>query len=94
MSTPIPIAIYTKDPSAVLDYTEDWSDWLQEDRIDTPTVTVPEGLTLNAANYTGSQVTLWLASGADGVDYMVNVHVLTTGGRQDTRSFLVRVLER
>jgi hypothetical protein len=94
-------ATITKDPQAVLDYTFDWSDWLEVgDTITAQTVTVHDGpdsvLVKNSSSITGSsdQVSCWLSGGTVGAKYTVTAHITTAGGRQDDRSFYVKIKEK
>ena len=86
--------LFTKDPSAVLDYTIDWSDWLDSDTISTSTWTVPTGLTEDSDTNTTTTATVWLSSGTAGTQYTVINHIVTAGGREDDRSIYIMVEDR
>lgn len=86
---------YEKDPSAVLDYTLDWSAWLQAgETISSSTWTVPAGLTKNSESGNGETSTVWLSGGTAGADYVVTCEVTTSEGRVDQRSLEIRCRER
>lgn len=88
---------FEKDPSAVLDYKWDWSDWLDADEtIVTKTVTAPTGLTVDSSAITdaGESVTAWLSDGVDGQTYEVVCAIVTSDARTDARRMTVRVVER
>lgn len=84
-----------KDPSAVLDYALDWSDWLVADTITgTPTWTVPTGLTKDSQSNTTTTATAWLSGGVAGMSYTVACKIVTAGGRTDERSFRIKCVNR
>lgn len=88
---------FEKDPSAVLDYQWDWSDWLsEEETINTATVTAPTGLTVDSSSITGAgtTVTAWLSGGTAGQTYQVVNHIVTSDGREDDRMITIVVKER
>ena len=93
-------AEWTHDPQASLDYSVDWSRWLDEisDTILTSTWTVPTGLVqaspAPSVNVAGKITTIWIAGGTSGALYIVTNHVATAGGRTDDRSFALRVAAR
>jgi hypothetical protein len=82
-------AYIEKDPSAVLDYTIDWSAWLGNDTISALVWTIPTGLTAAAASNTPTTTTQWLGACTVGTTYNVTNHITSAGGRQDSRSFRV-----
>jgi hypothetical protein len=92
------IATKTKDPSARLDYTIDWSAWLTEgDTIASVEWTAAPGITIGSSSYaptrTATTATVWLEGGtAEGI-YRVACRITTDEGRIDERSFDVRVRE-
>ncbi len=89
------IPIIDKATDAVLDYPMDWSEWLSDDEVIIGRlVTVQTGLTKQTDTATDSAVTVWLAGGTRGVDYLVTVEITTSQGRTDSRSFRVRLLLR
>jgi len=86
----------TKDPQAVLDYTIDWTKWLDEagDAIATSTWIVPTGLTKVTETNTTKLATVWLSGGTVGTNYTVTNRITTAAGRTDDRSITIRVQER
>lgn len=91
-------AIFTKDPTAVLDYAMDWSTWLSTtgpETISTYAVTVDSSLiTVSTHSASSGLVTAWLSGGYAGSDYTVSIKVVTSASRTDERSFMVKVKER
>jgi len=87
---------FVKDPGAVLDYTWDWADFLQDGEAiaekavtsDTPELVVDS----QAANDT--QVTAWLSGGLDEQECIVTCRITTTQDRTDERSIYVLVYNR
>ena len=101
---------FVKDPEAVLDYSFDWSNWLDststpKETISTQTVTVPTGLTLDTSSITDgtndagtsmtdSVVQAWISGGTAGVNYKVACLITTSAGRTDERTICIKVVER
>jgi hypothetical protein len=85
---------HIKDPNAVLDYSVDWTRWLNGDSIATSDWTVPPGLTEVTDTHTSTKATVWLSGGSVGQTYTVTNRITTTGGRTDDRSFDVKIAER
>lgn len=85
-----------KDPDAVLDYTFDWTAWLDDvaDSIATRQVIVPTGITLNSSAIAGKKVIAWIAGGTAGQKYQVTCRITTAGGRTDDRSIFIKVKQR
>ncbi|GGW15704.1 hypothetical protein GCM10018980_52150 [Streptomyces capoamus] len=88
---------FTKDPSARLDYSWDWSAWLAEvaDTISSATVTVPTGLTAVGSPIVGDTIVTQRVSGGtvDAV-YSVVCQIVTGGGLIDERSIYLTIKER
>lgn len=87
---------FTKDPQAVLDYSVDWTKWLDEvgDTIATSTWIVPTGLTKVTETNTTKLATVWLSGGTEGTNYTVTNRITTAAARTDDRSITLRVRER
>lgn len=103
-----PVVLGYKDPNAILDYAFLWQDWLEEtETIVTATVTPTTGITLVSSEINGSPLTLetivhkvgsvvtaWLSGGEAMQTYTVTNRIVTSAGRQDERSFLLKLRER
>jgi hypothetical protein len=89
-------AQYTKDPNAVLDYSEDWTDWLAGDTISALSITATAGITVQSQTVTFpcSIVWVWLAGGTASYSYDIVFHITTTAGRQDDRTITINCLSR
>src|SRR4051812_13959836 len=89
-----------KDPSAVLDYTFDWTAWLDlvSDTIATRVITPDAGITVDlSVILSGSKkVTVWLSGGTAGNTYAIACRITTASNpvRTDERTFYVKVQER
>jgi hypothetical protein len=86
--------MFIKDPSAVLDYTVDWTDWLPPGDTITAATWSSNGVTVAdspAPSNTGSTATAWLSGGNTGNTYTVTCTITTTGGRTDSRHLFIEV---
>jgi hypothetical protein len=95
-------AYITKDPTATLDYTVDWSDWL-------PAAETVSSATVTATNTVGDssslsvdstaindnvKVTANISGGEGGQIYNVEYTITTSGGLRDSRNFRIKCVER
>lgn len=93
-------SVIKKDPNAILDYTFDWTTWLDlvSDTIASHQVIVPAGMTLVTSTVTGAnkKVTAWLSGGTVGQTYQITCRIITNSSpaRQDDRSFYAKIVER
>lgn len=86
---------FEKDPDAVLDYQWDWSNWLAEgDTISSYDIDEDTGITVDSSSNDDDSVTVWLSGGTAGENYTVRCEIVTSDGRTDERSILIRVRER
>ena len=86
--------LFKKDPSAVLDYSIDWTLWLDGDTIQTSSWTVPQGLTKASETNNSTTATVWLSGGTVDQTYTVTNRITTANGRTDERSILIKVEDR
>lgn len=85
---------FCKTPGEVLDYTVDWSSWLQSgENISTSDWTVASGLTEDSSTNTTTGATIWLSSGTNGTSYLVINKIVTDAATPRTaeRAFLIHV---
>lgn len=87
-------ATFTKDPSATLDYTIDWTAWLGSDQIIAAAWAVPADLTNVKNTYSLSTATIWLSGGAAGITYYVDCEISTDQGRIDSRQLTINVEQK
>lgn len=86
---------YLKDPDAVLDYSLDWTNWLEAGEIITASVvTVSAGITLDSDSFTDTRATAWISGGTTGVVYTVSSRITTNLSRIDERTITIRVTNR
>lgn len=84
-----------KDPSAVLDWMFDWSDWLASgETITDHTITVDTGITNDSSTEDAGKVTVWLSGGTAGENYKVACLIVTSAGRTDERTIWIKVTNR
>lgn len=89
-------ATIVKDPQAVLDYTFNWTAWLDDitDALASHLVTADAGITVDSSSIVGKTVVAWISGGTVGTTYRVACKVTTSGGRTDERSIFIKVKER
>ena len=86
---------YTKDPSAVLDYVFDWTEWLATgETIDNYTTTADTGIAVDSPTEDTGKVTVWLSGGTAGINYKVACLITTAAGRTDERTIWIKVTDR
>lgn len=84
-----------KDPDAILDYPMDWSSWLETgETLVTSSWLVDNGLTKDSENNTTTASVVWLSGGVAGQTYLVTNRITTSLGRQEDRSFRIKVQNR
>lgn len=87
--------IYVHDPQAKLDYPVDWSTWLAGgETITASTWTVPAGITKDSDSFSDTAALAWLSGGTAGQDYTITNHIVTSAGREDDRSIILKCRER
>lgn len=84
-----------KDPNAILDYGWDWSVWLPSgDVLVASTWVADSGLTVTLSAFDGGTAVVWLSGGTVGKTYKVVNHIITSEGRQDDRTILIKVVQK
>ena len=84
-----------KDPSAVLDYVFDWTEWLATgETIISHTITVDTGIVKDTSAEAAGKVTVWLSGGTAGINYKVACLITTSAGRTDERTIWIKVTNR
>lgn len=89
-----PVAVYEKDPNAVLDYTEDWRVWLGDDLIFTSDWILPAGIAQAGKTFSATTATVWISGGTAGTSYSVYNQITTVNGRTDKRTIKINVVDR
>lgn len=84
---------FIKDPSAVLDYQWDWSQWLAVgETISAVTLTYTGGITENSHSNTNTTVTAWISGGlANSPDCTAACRIVTNQGRTDERTITIQI---
>jgi hypothetical protein len=86
---------YLKDPSAVLDWAFDWTDWLAtSETIANHTITADTGLKVDSSAENNGKITVWLSGGTAGINYKVACKITTSAGRTDERTIWIKVVDR
>ena len=84
-----------KDPSAVLDYVFDWTEWLATgETITDHTITADTGITDDGSTESDGKVIVWLSGGTAGENYKVACLIETSAGRTDERTIWIKVVNR
>ena len=86
---------YTKDPSAILDWAFDWTDWLAAaETITDHTITADTGITVDSSTESDGKIIVWLSGGTAGINYKVACLIATSAGRTDERTIWIKVVDR
>lgn len=90
------VAVYIKDPDATLDYSIDWTDWLNGDTIASMEYLADTGITVETAMCTETDTSsfLWLSGGTLGETYDVVCRITTAAGRIDDRTLRFKIKQR
>lgn len=87
-----------KDPDARLEYSWDWSDWLEAgETITTPTVECDDNsVAISPGDVTEALgvVTAWVSGGTVRTSVRVTCRIVTSATRQDDRSLILNIIER
>ena len=83
-----------KDPDSTLDYTIDWTHWLDGDIITGSSWNVPVDLTVETNSFDNASTTVWLSGGVIGNLYECVNTINTQGGRQEDRTLYLRIRDR
>ena len=86
---------YLKDPSAILDWAFDWTDWLAAaETITDHTITADTGITVDSSTELDGKIIVWLSGGTAGINYKVACLITTAAGRTDERTIWIKVTDR
>lgn len=87
---------WIKDPAAVLDWSWDWSSWLEDgETITSQAVTVTSGdVTIGAVSQAAGVVTAWISGGTVGLSAAVDCTITTSSGRTDSRLVALSIRDR
>lgn len=87
---------FIKDPDAVLDYGFDWSDWLAagETIVSSAWAADSSDITIDSDTFGDTSATVWLSGGTVGTEYKLTNHIVTSAGREDDRTIVIKAKER
>jgi len=85
------VKTFTKDPNSVLDYTLDWSSWLETSDTISSASWSASGVTVDSENNTTTTATVFVSGGALNVDSVITCQIVTSGGRTDERSIAIQI---
>lgn len=83
--------MFLKEPTEVLDYRIDWSDWLDGLTISTSTWAVPSGVTSEDETNTSTITLIRLSGGTWGETYELQNAIVASNGESETRSILIKI---
>ena len=86
--------LFEKDPNAVLDYTIDWTAWLDSDTISSSTWIVPSGITEDSSTNDTEITVIFLSGGTAGEIYSVTNRITTAAGRTDDRTIRIKMVNK
>jgi hypothetical protein len=87
----------TKAPDAVLDYSIDWTKWLNGDSIIDSIWTIPVDSALGIVKSSiggGLTTVVWVSGGIVGTVVPIVNQIVTTGTRQDSRTILMTIQDK
>lgn len=85
---------FTKDPGDALDYSFNWSRWLQGDTITAFTVTASPGIVVDSTTFTATSSTAYLSGGVEGQPYDVTHTITLASGKVKNLTMHFRVLSK
>lgn len=86
---------HKQDPNSTLDWVFDWSQWLGEfETISSASFTTDPGITVTTSSHTTKTAKVWLTGGTEGQVYRITCRVVTSEGRTDDRTFILRSVNR
>jgi len=86
--------LFEKDKDAKLDYTADWTAWLNADDLDSVTWIVPAGITKTNESSNTKIAIIWLEGGTLAELYSIICRIVTAAGRKEDRTLLFKIVEK
>lgn len=83
--------MFSKEPTEILDYTIDWSDWLGALTISSSSWVIPSGITNVADSNTTTATLIRLSSGTWAQTYELTNTIVASNGETETRRFSVAI---
>ena len=85
---------FYKQPHERLDYSMNFSEWLDGDKIESATVDIDnQGISVEAFSFDDYHVKIWLAGGADGEKGKVTCSIETIVGKIKESEFKIKIKE-
>jgi hypothetical protein len=84
----------SKDSNAVLDYTFDWSPWLEVGETIASHVATVVGATKDSSANSTTAVTVWVSAGTVDTTATVACKIVTSAARTDERTINLRITNR
>ena len=77
-------------------YNLDWTKWADgETLVNPPTMTVPSGITAQLYTINATSVDVRVFGGTQGVTYTIPIKVVSaTHAREDTRNFVIKIIDQ
>lgn len=88
---------FQKDPAATLDYSVDWTEFLDTgEAISASTWTVPDGITQVTTSFTDTKGIIWLSGGTLGKSYEIVNRITTDNNpaRIDERTIVILMVNK
>lgn len=88
---------FEKDPEAVLDYSVDWTDFLETaETIFSSQWFSPAGITVDSNGHTNKVATVWLSGGTVGSSYELTNRITTDNdpARVDERTIIISIVNK
>lgn len=85
-----------KDPDAVLDYTADFTAWLEplDGDVIATHETIADGVTVDNSANSDDAVVVWVSGGTAGQTASVVIRITTAAGRVDDRTLFFKIKQR
>ena len=90
----LPLRRKIKDPDSTLDYSVDWTNWLNGDTIQSVVWNVSPGITIVSQGMFENQSRVWLSGGILDRTYTVQCLMTTVGGRTESYSFELHIEQK
>jgi hypothetical protein len=85
-----------KDPNAILDYPIDYTAWLLDihDTYLSHTIAVTGGIVIDSSSFLSGYIIPVISAGTINTLASFTIHIVTSGGRADDRTFYLNIVER
>jgi hypothetical protein len=87
------VFISKKFPDEMLDYSLNWSDWLDNDSISNSSWEVTPGIKIEYESFDDTTATIWVSGGTPREEYKL-VNTITTAGGRVVINFITLVIKK